>query len=127
MIRTQISFDKALYERAKRAAKRRGVSLAELCRRSIAEAVGRDDTAHPWMQYIGVVDGDIKVPVGGRRLSLLNGIATRNHAAVQEEHGVVEIPPHREVPRLPAEELAIELLGSLLIRGSELQPIERAR
>jgi len=58
MIRTQISFDKALYERAKRAAKRRGVSLAELCRRSIAEAVGRDDTAHPWMQYIGVVDGD---------------------------------------------------------------------
>lgn len=58
MVRTQISFDKALYERAKRAAKQRGVSLAELCRRSIAEVVGRDDTAHPWMNYIGVVDGD---------------------------------------------------------------------
>lgn len=58
MIRTQISFDRALFERAKRAAKRRGVSLAELCRRSIAEVVGRDDTAHPWMRYIGVVDGD---------------------------------------------------------------------
>jgi hypothetical protein len=59
MIRTQISFDKALYERAKRAAKRRGVSLAELCRRSVAEAVSRDDAAHPWMDYIGAVDGDV--------------------------------------------------------------------
>ena len=58
MIRTQISFDEALYERAKRAAKRRGVSLAELCRRSIAEVVGRDDTALPWMRYMGVVEGD---------------------------------------------------------------------
>ena len=60
MIRTQISFDKALYERAKRAAKRRGVSLAELCRRSIAEVVGRDDTALPWMIHVGVVEGDAK-------------------------------------------------------------------
>ena len=58
MIRTQISFDKPLYDRAKRAAKRQGVSLAELCRRSIAEVVGRDDTGHPWMNYIGIVDGD---------------------------------------------------------------------
>ncbi len=58
MIRTQISFDKPLYDRAKRAAKRQGVSLAELCRRSVAEAVGRDDTGHPWMSYIGIVDGD---------------------------------------------------------------------
>ncbi|HME39410.1 MAG TPA: CopG family transcriptional regulator [Steroidobacteraceae bacterium] len=57
MIRTQISFDKALYERAKRAAKRRGVSLAELCRRSVAEVVGRDETAHPWMNFIGIIDG----------------------------------------------------------------------
>ena len=58
MIRTQISFDKTLYDRAKRAAKRQGISLAELCRRSIAEVVGRDDSAHPWMHYIGSVDGD---------------------------------------------------------------------
>ena len=58
MIRTQISFDKTLYDRAKRAAKRRGVSLAELCRRSVAEVVGRDDAAHPWMNYVGIVDGD---------------------------------------------------------------------
>ncbi|MEA3135061.1 MAG: hypothetical protein QOG17_2907 [Gammaproteobacteria bacterium] len=58
MIRTQISFDKSLYERARRAAKRQGVSLAELCRRSIAEVVARDDVAHPWMKYIGAVDGE---------------------------------------------------------------------
>lgn len=58
MIRTQISFDKALYERAKRVAKRRGVSLAELCRRSLAEAIGRDDDAQPWMRFAGVVDGE---------------------------------------------------------------------
>jgi hypothetical protein len=57
MIRTQISFDKSLYERAKRAARRRGVSLAELCRRSVAEVVARDDSRHPWMVYIGAVDG----------------------------------------------------------------------
>jgi hypothetical protein len=58
MIRTQISFDESLYERAKRAAKRRGISLAELCRSSVAEIVGREDTARPWMDYVGVVDGD---------------------------------------------------------------------
>lgn len=58
MIRTQISFDKPLYERAKRAAKRQGVSLAELCRRSVAEVVARDDTLLPWMNYIGAVDGE---------------------------------------------------------------------
>jgi hypothetical protein len=59
MIRTQISFDKALYERAKRAAKQRGVSLAELCRSSVAEIVGRDDNEQPWMSYMGIVDGDV--------------------------------------------------------------------
>jgi hypothetical protein len=59
MIRTQISFDKALYERAKRTAKRQGVSLSELCRRSVAEAVAHDDTDKPWMRYAGTVDGDL--------------------------------------------------------------------
>jgi hypothetical protein len=58
MIRTQISFDKALYDRARRAAKRQGVSLAELCRRSVAEAVGRDDAVQPWMKYVGVIEGN---------------------------------------------------------------------
>jgi len=58
MIRTQISFDKALYDRARRAAKRQGVSLAELCRRSVAEVVGRNDDGQPWMKYIGVIEGN---------------------------------------------------------------------
>ena len=59
VIRTQISFDRSLYERAKRSAKRRGVSLAELCRRSVAEAIARDE-AHddrPWMRYVGIIEG----------------------------------------------------------------------
>lgn len=60
MIRTQISFDKSLYERAKRAAKQRGVSLAELCRMGIAEIVGRDDVRQPWMNYVGIVDGHVE-------------------------------------------------------------------
>ena len=58
MVRTQISFDKSLYIRAKRVAKRRGISLAELCRRSVAEAVAAADTQKPWMSYAGIVDGD---------------------------------------------------------------------
>lgn len=57
MIRTQISFDEVLYDRAKRAARRQGISLAELCRRSIAEVVARDDSHHPWMKYVGALDG----------------------------------------------------------------------
>ena len=57
MIRTQISFDKALYVRARKAAKRRGVSLAELCRRSLTEFVGRDNAQQPWMNYLGSIDG----------------------------------------------------------------------
>jgi cytidylate kinase len=58
MIRTQISFDKALYIRAKRVAKRRGISLAELCRRSVAEVVATEDTQRPWMRYVGIFDGE---------------------------------------------------------------------
>jgi cytidylate kinase len=59
MIRTQISFDDVLYERAKRIAKRQGVSLAELCRRSVAEVVARDATEHGWMKYVGSIDGEL--------------------------------------------------------------------
>ncbi len=58
MIRTQISFDKTLYERAKRVARRQGVSLAELCRRGVAEMVAREDTGQPWMRYTGIIEGE---------------------------------------------------------------------
>lgn len=57
MIRTQISFDEALYERAKRSARQQGVSLAELCRRSVAAAVSQEPSNQPWMAFIGSVDG----------------------------------------------------------------------
>jgi len=57
MIRTQVSFDEQLYRRAKDAAKSQGVSLAELCRRGLAEVVARVGSDQPWMQYAGVVEG----------------------------------------------------------------------
>ena len=58
MIRTQISFDADLYERAKQAARREGVSLAELCRRSVADAIApRRAASRPWASFIGSIDG----------------------------------------------------------------------
>ncbi len=57
MIRTQISVDEELYERAKEAARREGISLAELCRRSLAEALSRHPRRKPWMAYVGMFDG----------------------------------------------------------------------
>jgi hypothetical protein len=60
MIRTQISFDAALYARAKEAARRQGISLAELCRRSLEQAIARHPTDKPWMKYAGIVEGDSK-------------------------------------------------------------------
>jgi hypothetical protein len=57
MIRTQISVDEALYRRAKLVARRRGISLAELCRRSLEETIAREPSDKPWMAYAGVVEG----------------------------------------------------------------------
>lgn len=58
VVRMQISVDEELYERAKELAKRQGISLAELCRRSLMEAVSRYPNDKPWMAYAGAVDGD---------------------------------------------------------------------
>ena len=58
MIRTQISVDDQLYRRAKRLARRQGISLAELCRRSLEEAVAREPSDKPWMVYAGIIEGD---------------------------------------------------------------------
>lgn len=58
MIRTQISVDEELYSRAKSMARRQGISLAELCRRSLRETVSRESADRPWMAYAGVVDGE---------------------------------------------------------------------
>ena len=57
MIRTQISVDEALYQRAKRFARRQGISLAELCRRSLEQAVAREPSEKPWMGYAGIIEG----------------------------------------------------------------------
>ncbi|MDE0628465.1 MAG: ribbon-helix-helix domain-containing protein [Bryobacterales bacterium] len=58
MVRTQISVDRELYERAKSMAKRLGISLAELCRRSLRETVASEPVDKPWMAYAGILDGE---------------------------------------------------------------------
>jgi hypothetical protein len=58
MVRTQISFDEALYARAKEVAKRQGISLAELCRRGVAEQVARASGDKPWMAFAGILKGE---------------------------------------------------------------------
>jgi hypothetical protein len=57
MIRTQISVDVDVYTRAKRVARRMGVSVAELCRRGLEETITRQPTSKPWMAYAGIVEG----------------------------------------------------------------------
>jgi hypothetical protein len=57
MIRTQISVDAKLFAKAKDVARRMGISLAELCRRSLEQAVARHPSDKPWMAYAGAVEG----------------------------------------------------------------------
>lgn len=54
MIRTQISLTEQEYRAAKREAKRLGISLAELLRRSL-RTVTSVDRSKPWMRYAGMV------------------------------------------------------------------------
>jgi hypothetical protein len=58
MIRTQISVDEQLYRRAKIVARRKGISLAELCRRGLEEVVAKEPSDKPWMAFAGVFEGD---------------------------------------------------------------------
>jgi len=58
MIRTQISVDENLYKRARAVARRMGISLAELCRRSLEEVVAREPSDKPWMALAGIHDGE---------------------------------------------------------------------
>ena len=55
MIRTQISLAENEYAAAKREAKRQGVSLAELLRRSLRGMLPVDDSK-PWMRYAGMIE-----------------------------------------------------------------------
>ena len=55
MIRTQISLSKEEYDAAKREARRLGISLAELLRRSLRNMLPADDSK-PWMRYAGMIE-----------------------------------------------------------------------
>jgi hypothetical protein len=55
MIRTQISLSERDYAAAKNEARRLGISLAELLRRSIQTVLPADE-ARPWMRYAGMVE-----------------------------------------------------------------------
>lgn len=55
MIRTQVSLTEQEYEAAKQEAKRLGISLAELLRRSLRSILPVDESK-PWMRIAGMVD-----------------------------------------------------------------------
>ncbi len=55
MIRTQISLTKEEYDAAKREARRLGISLAELLRRSLRSLLPVD-ASKPWMRYAGMIE-----------------------------------------------------------------------
>jgi Ribbon-helix-helix protein, copG family len=56
MVRTQISLGEDAYERAKEAARRQHISLAEFLRRAVAVALGpQAGTGRPWMRHAGTL------------------------------------------------------------------------
>ena len=55
MIRTQISLSEEEYEAAKNEARRLGISLAELLRRSLRTMLPADPT-RPWMRFAGMIE-----------------------------------------------------------------------
>lgn len=55
MLQTQISLSEEEYEAAKQEAQRLGISLAELLRRSLRNALPVDQSK-PWMQDAGMVE-----------------------------------------------------------------------
>ena len=65
MIRTQISLTESEYRAAKKEAKRLGISLAELLRRSLRGLLPAD-ASRPRMRYAGMVEsGD---PISSQRI-----------------------------------------------------------
>jgi hypothetical protein len=55
MVRTQVSLSEQDYDTAKREARRLGISLAELLRRSLRTILPADDSK-PWMRYAGMIE-----------------------------------------------------------------------
>ena len=66
MVRTQVSLTEEEYEAAKKEARRLGISLAELLRRSLRSILPVDtsklrtmlpvDEEKPWMRYAGIIE-----------------------------------------------------------------------
>ena len=68
MIRTQISLLEPEYAAAKAEARRLGISLAELLRRSLRTVIPADES-RPWMRHAGMVEsGD---PESSRKIDAL--------------------------------------------------------
>jgi hypothetical protein len=60
MIRTQISLGEQEYALVKKEAAALGISIAELVRRALRQALPKNDKA-PWMRYAGLIEsGDPK-------------------------------------------------------------------
>ncbi len=58
MVRTQISLDEKMYRRVQAAARRAGISLAELVRRALGKALGAEKgPERPWTRWAGSVQG----------------------------------------------------------------------
>lgn len=64
MVFTSVALEPDLYDHASEVARRRGISLAELCRHALREAVARHPEAavrnpgdKPWMSYLGTLNG----------------------------------------------------------------------
>ncbi|MBI3297164.1 MAG: CopG family transcriptional regulator [Elusimicrobia bacterium] len=55
MLRTQISLTEKEYAAAKREARRLGISLAEMLRRSLRGLLPADPSK-PWMRYAGMIE-----------------------------------------------------------------------
>jgi Ribbon-helix-helix protein, copG family len=55
MVRTQVNLDEDEYERAKREARLRGITVAEFMRRAVRRALAPQGEP-PWMKYAGDVD-----------------------------------------------------------------------
>ena len=56
LLRTQISLDADLYERARAEAARRGISIAELVRRALTAQLASPSADRPWMRFAGTID-----------------------------------------------------------------------